>query len=73
MESDSRKNEKGQRSNQGSSSVDLPSSSDVPEPLRVRYSLLFGYESDRFLLGYNWLVLPWFGVLFWLIFLATQS
>ena len=73
MESDSRKNEKGQRSNQKSFGVDLSGDSDVPEPLRVRYSLLFGHESDRFLLGYNWLVLPWFSLLFWLIFLATQS
>lgn len=73
MESDSINNEKGQRCNQGSFGVDQPSGSDVSEPPRVRYSLLFGYESDRFLLGYNRFILPWVGLLFWLIFLATKS
>jgi len=73
MESDSRNNEKGQRSNRRQSSVNLLSDSDVSEPPRVRRSLLFGHEGHRILLAYNWNILPWISLFLWFVFLATQT
>ena len=53
------------------SSDTLPHDGYVPESTRVRYSFLFNYAVDQFLLGYNSMFLPWCGFFCWVVFLLS--
>lgn len=71
MEGDSISHEKGTANSKRKPSVSLLSDRDVPEPIGFRRGFLFCDETDRILLDYNWYILPWIGVFFWFIFLAS--
>ena len=73
MESDSRTHETYQKNTERQSSVDIPSDSDLPEPFRLRRSILHSDAMDRILLGYNFNILPWLSLILWIILLAAQK
>lgn len=73
MEYDSCTHEQGKDNTQSKSGVDVPSDRDIPESARLRRRLLLRNAMDRVLLDYNIHLLPWIGLLFWAIFLATQK
>ena len=57
---------------QKESDSSIASDSDIPKPIRVRCGLLFRNENNQVLLDYNFNILPWISIIFWIIFLVSK-